>query len=122
MNGLLALRSLAQFLSCSRLVSRKGRNLEIPPPCPRLDSVLHAAQRNDQDELKSDIAHQTAMDTDQPLASSPTLCRFESSITREEAMRINDLLIDLFIESYRYPPELLILDFDATDDSVHGHQ
>ena len=77
---------------------------------------------NDQDELKTDIAHQTAMDTDQPLASSPTLCRFESSITRDVAMAISELLIDLFIESYHYPPEILILDLDATDDPIHGHQ
>lgn len=28
-------------------MSREGRILEIPPPCPRLDGVLYAAQRND---------------------------------------------------------------------------
>jgi len=62
------------------------------------------------------------MDTDQPLASSPTLCRFESSITRDVAMAINELLIDVFIESHVFSPEILILDFDATDDPIHDHQ
>ena len=28
-------------------MSREGRILEVPPPCPRLDGLLHAAQRND---------------------------------------------------------------------------
>ncbi len=32
------------------------------------------------------------------------------------------VLVEKFIASFRNPPERLILDFDATDDRVHGHQ
>jgi hypothetical protein len=77
---------------------------------------------NDHDEIKSDIAIQTAVEKDRPLASSPTLCRFESWATRETAIRLNELFIDVFIESHRNPPEEIILDFDATDDPIHGNQ
>jgi hypothetical protein len=31
-------------------------------------------------------------------------------------------LVEVFIASHKTPPEELILDFDATDDAVHGHQ
>ena len=37
-------------------------------------------------------------------------------------MRINQLLVELFIESHKSPPTEIILDFDATDDPVHGKQ
>lgn len=35
---------------------------------------------------------------------------------------IDDLLVDLFIESYERAPEEMIFDLDATDDPVHGSQ
>jgi hypothetical protein len=35
---------------------------------------------------------------------------------------INKLLVELFIESHRAPPKEVVLDFDATDDPVHGKQ
>ena len=30
--------------------------------------------------------------------------------------------IDVFLEAHRRPPEQIILDLDATDDPLHGHQ
>jgi hypothetical protein len=38
------------------------------------------------------------------------------------AMALHQVLIDQFIASFTEPPEELILDFDATDDPVHGPQ
>ncbi len=32
------------------------------------------------------------------------------------------LLVDLFLESYRNPPQEIWLDLDATDDPLHGQQ
>jgi hypothetical protein len=32
------------------------------------------------------------------------------------------VLVEQFIASFRRPPKRLILDFDATDDAVHGQQ
>jgi hypothetical protein len=77
---------------------------------------------NDHDELRHDPLLQTAAGTTGELASSPTLCRMENQADRPCAMAMNELLVDLFIESHRTPPKELILDFDATDDPVHGRQ
>lgn len=35
---------------------------------------------------------------------------------------IERLLVELFLESYRKPPQSIVLDLDVTDDSVHGSQ
>ena len=37
-------------------------------------------------------------------------------------VRIAEVLVDQFIAAHPEPPEHLILDFDATDDPVHGQQ
>jgi hypothetical protein len=57
-----------------------------------------------------------------PLSSPPTLCRLENRITREDLGRMSKVLVDIFIASHTTPPEELVLDFDATDDAVHGNQ
>ena len=77
---------------------------------------------NDHDDLRADPALQTAVDQDRPLASASTLCRFEQRADREVALRLHEVLIGQFIASYQRPPRRLILDFDATDDAVHGQQ
>ena len=35
---------------------------------------------------------------------------------------IEGLFVDLFLEAHKTPPEQIILDLDATDDPLHGHQ
>lgn len=77
---------------------------------------------NDHNTLRKDLALQTAVDRDQPLASSPTLSRLENRAGRETAWAIHEVLVEQFIASFAEPPTELILDFDATDDPVHGHQ
>jgi hypothetical protein len=77
---------------------------------------------NDHDRLRTDPLIQTALNKERNLASSATLCRFENSMGRQEALAIHKVLIDNFIDSYSHPPKELILDFDATDDRVHGRQ
>lgn len=77
---------------------------------------------NDHGTLRHDIAFQTAVERDQPLASSSTLCRFENRANRETAAAISGVMVDTFIASHRRPPKRLVLDFDATDDRVHGQQ
>jgi hypothetical protein len=39
-----------------------------------------------------------------------------------DASAIETLLVELFLESYRKPPQQIILDLDVTDDLVHGNQ
>src|SRR5262249_13362371 len=39
-----------------------------------------------------------------------------------DGTRIEGLFVDLFLEAHRDPPKQIILDLDATDDPLHGHQ
>lgn len=77
---------------------------------------------NDHDTLRHDLAWQTAVERDQPLASSPTLCRLENRADRPVAWAVHQVIVDQFIAAFAQPPAKLILDFDATDDRVHGQQ
>ena len=77
---------------------------------------------NDHRSLRHDVALQTAVDRDRPLASPSTLSRFENAADRRWAWIIHEVLVESFIASFAAPPEELILDFDATDDAVHGKQ
>ena len=77
---------------------------------------------NDHDTLRDDLALQTAVESDKALASSPTLCRLENRADSETAKEISALIIEKFIQSFKEAPKRLVLDFDATDDPVHGQQ
>ena len=77
---------------------------------------------NDHDTLRRDVALQTAVERDRALASIATLCRFENRADRDTAIRLHQVLFDQFVDSFKRPPKQLILDFDATDDPVHGAQ
>lgn len=77
---------------------------------------------NDHEGLRQDVALQTAVERDHYLASASTLCRFENRADRETAWRLHEVLVDQFIASFKRAPKKLILDFDATDDPVHGEQ
>lgn len=77
---------------------------------------------NDHVTLRKDTALQTAVGRDTDLASNATLCRFENRATRQMCWQISEQLVEVFIESHATPPRQLILDFDCTDDPVHGHQ
>ena len=77
---------------------------------------------NDHDALREDLVVQTACGRDASLASASTLCRFERRAEHQWAVAIHQELIEQFIASFARAPQELVLDFDATDDPVHGHQ
>ena len=77
---------------------------------------------NDHDTLRKDIGLQTAVARDTDLASSSTLCRFENRADRKTLWSMSEILVEKFIESFKTAPDELILDFDSTDDAVHGGQ
>jgi hypothetical protein len=81
---------------------------------------------NDHQTLRADPVLQVAAgrspDPEGTLASPPTLCRLENRVERQTLVACAEVLVDQFIAAYPTPPEHLILDFDATDDPVHGHQ
>jgi hypothetical protein len=60
--------------------------------------------------------------TDRDLASQPTMCRLENSISRSELYRIAKTFADTFISSYQEEPGLIILDCDDTNNNTHGDQ
>ena len=82
---------------------------------------------NDHQRLRDDPLWQTAVDHPGPddapqLASPPTLCRLENRVRRADLVKMASALVECFITSHAVPPEELVLDFDATDDPVHGRQ
>ena len=92
---------------------------------------------NDHDELRHDpvmavLAGKLSAKREDcaPVAGKSTLNRLE--LSRPEPSRyhkiaydgaaIETLLVDLFLEAHERPPQQIILDLDATDDPLHGHQ
>ena len=92
---------------------------------------------NDHDELRHDPVMATlagklsARRADcAPVAGKSTLNRLE--LSRPAATRyhkiaydegaIEELVVDVFLEAHKRVPKQIILDLDATDDPLHGHQ
>jgi hypothetical protein len=65
-----------------------------------------------------------------PLAGKSTLNRLEHAPLApsryhkigHNVAAIEGLFVDLFVEAHKTPPTEIILDLDATDDPLHGHQ
>jgi len=82
--------------------------------------------QNDHDRMRADpvlkLTCQRAPE-DEPLASQPTLSRFENWPTAREVARLNRLLVQHYISLHRHErPKEIILDVDPTDDPCHGAQ
>ena len=88
---------------------------------------------NDHEQLRHDPLLNVLAgrrNVDSALAGKSTLNRLE--LSRSEPSRyhkisygeekIDRLLVDLFLESHRSPPAQIVLDLDATDIPLHGHQ
>ena len=77
---------------------------------------------NDHNSLRNDELLQTVTGKDKVLATSSTLSRFENTSVRESCVAISKVMVESFMRSFTTPPKELILDFDATDDQIHGQQ
>jgi len=89
---------------------------------------------NDHDTLRHDPAFQVAAgrtpaqndysdeSENSPLASPSTHSRFENRIDAKAIINLHEVLVDTFLNSFDTPPEEIILDYDATDDPIHGNQ
>ncbi|MGB2808665.1 MAG: IS1380 family transposase [Sedimentisphaerales bacterium] len=102
---------------------------------------------NDHDELRNDPLLAVLVGKDDPtgknrvrnrdkgkaLAGKSTLNRLELTPVRAgkksrykkitvDRHGVDDFFIKVFLESYSRPPSEIILDLDATDDPLHGHQ
>jgi hypothetical protein len=102
---------------------------------------------NDHDDLRRDPLLATVVgkadptgndrhcprDRGKPLAGKSTLNRLElTPVGADRASRykkiichtrdVERLFVSLFLQAHARPPERIVLDLDATDDPVHGHQ
>jgi len=92
----------------------------------RLFGVLAAYDdQNDHDNLRHDPLFKLIAERspeDDPLASQPTLSRFENAISIRSLKQLRDVFIDQFLASFATPPKHLTFDLDAVDDPAHGEQ
>lgn len=116
------LRNLSRALPDNRKVGKVSHEL-ISLLRQRVYGIaLGYEDLNDHDSLRRDLGFQTAVNRDSELASSATLCRLENRMDREVAVLTHQVMVETFLDSFRQAPKELILDFDATDDRVHGKQ
>ena len=130
--GMLLLRELDQQLGLTQAIHRAIRDPRVKNRCIH-DQLTLLRQRifalacgyedlNDHDRMRHDTLLQTAIGQDHELASSATLCRLEQRMDRDCAVQLHQVLVEQFIRSFKTAPKQLILDFDATDNPVHGDQ
>jgi hypothetical protein len=78
-------------------------------------------------------SRQRPRDRGKPLAGKSTLNRWElSPVGADQHSRykkivcrtpeVERLFVTLFLQAHSRPPEQIVLDLDATDDPIHGHQ
>jgi DDE family transposase len=81
--------------------------------------------QNDHDSLRHDPVFKLLAGRrpdDRPLASQPTLSRFENVINIRSLKNLRALFVAQFIASFATPPGHLTFDMDAVDDPTHGAQ
>lgn len=134
--GLLLLRQIDQRIGLTDAIANAIIDPRDPTKIQHTQSAMIAARvhamsagyedLNDHDVLRRDPMLQLCAGVepteDQTLASASTLCRLENRVTRADCVALHKVLVDQFIASFDEPPTELILDFDATDDRIHGQQ
>jgi hypothetical protein len=133
--GLLPLRQFDEHLGLTRQFAQALDDPRDPERCDhtflemvraRIYGIVAAYEdQNDHDALRHDPVFKLlagrAPDA-APLASQPTLSRFENAISIGALKRLRDVFIDQFIASFATPPRHLTFDLDAVDDPAHGEQ
>jgi hypothetical protein len=88
---------------------------------------------NDHEQLRSDPLFGVLAgraEVDRPLAGKSTLNRLELGDGRKDRYKkitfwkqgVDELMVNVFLESHEKPPEEIILDVDTTDLPLHGQQ
>jgi len=81
---------------------------------------------NDCSDLREDMIFKMCAgrlpQSDNDLASQPTMSRLENSVTRTDLFRLGKCQLDLFISSYSEAPSVIILDCDDTNNDTYGQQ
>jgi hypothetical protein len=133
--GLLPLRQFDEQIGLTRQFAEALHDARVPGLIDhtflemvrsRIYGVLAAYEdQNDHDTLRHDPIFKLIADRSpdaDPLASQPTLSRFENAISIPSLKRLRDVFIDQFIRSFATPPKHLTFDLDAVDDPAHGEQ
>jgi Transposase DDE domain group 1 len=134
--GLVLLTDIDEQLGLTRALAaalsdaRDARRIRFTPEALRKQRLLQIAagyeDANDANTLRHAPLFKLLLDrlpeTGAPLASQPTLSRFENRVSRTELSRRALGLMDQFIASYASPPEGIVLDVDDTEDRAHGAQ
>ena len=115
-------KGLAKLLPDQRDPDRIEHSLESMLRQRIYGLALGYEDLNDQDSLRKDLLWQSAAERDEELASGSTLCRMENRAGRKEAWLMHQVLFEQSVASFQSAPQELILDFDCTDDRVHGLQ
>jgi hypothetical protein len=116
------LSGLARRLDDGRQAGKVAHSL-LPLLRQRVYAVaLGHEDVNDHDSLRDDLVLQTAVGRDARLASSSTVGRLDRAADRGWAWAAHVSMVEAFIASFDAAPAKLVLDFDATDDAVHGRQ
>ena len=130
------LKLLSRFAGCfidGRDASRIEHRVEEMVAQRIYGLALGYEDLNDHEQLRHDplmvmLAGKT--DVESALAGKSTLNRLELSTKKEDRYKkilckteaIDQLLLDVFIESYDEAPDEIVLDLDATDLPIHGRQ
>jgi hypothetical protein len=81
---------------------------------------------NDCNDLREDMIFKMCAgrlpQSDNDLASQPTMSRLENTVTMTDLFRLGECLVDLFINSYSKAPSVIILDCDDTNNDTYGQQ
>lgn len=130
--GALWLREVERRSGVLRNLTRRLRDERQPRRCQHdLEALLRQRvfaaalgyeDLNDHQGLRDDLAFQTAVSREATLASASTLCRLEQRADADFAWAAHEVLLEQFFAGFDSPPKRLVLDFDATDDRVHGEQ
>ena len=78
------------------------------------------ARRRDQDKGCALAGKSTLNRLELTPLDADAASRYKKIVAQPAAM--DELLVDVFLEAYETAPEQIILDVDATDDPLHGHQ
>ena len=74
---------------------------------------------NDATYLRTDPTFKAILNrtnSDEDLASHPTLCQLENRVTRQDIKKMITFQIDRWLDSYKTIPNEIVLDIDSTDD------
>jgi hypothetical protein len=81
---------------------------------------------NDCNQLRQDMILKICAgrlpQTGDDLASQPTMSRLENSVSKTDLFRIGKQLVDVFVNSYKQDPQVIILDCDDTNTNTYGQQ